>query len=59
VRRWTQNPNVNLRTVDEAGIALDTKTLDVMEATIRETVPMRTVGKLSAVVERGSGTSQE
>jgi len=42
--------------VDDAGIALDTKTLDATEATIRETVPMWTAGKLSAVVERAAGT---
>jgi len=56
LRRWTQNPNIYLRTVDDGGIALDTKTLDATEATIRETVPMWTAGKFSAVIERGSAT---
>jgi hypothetical protein len=56
LRRWTQNPNIYVRTVDDAGIALDAATLDRTDATIRETIPMWTAGKFAAVVERGTGT---
>lgn len=56
LRRWTQNPNVYLRTIDDAGTALDAKTLDVAEAAIREAVPAWTAGSLAAVIERGAGT---
>jgi hypothetical protein len=56
LRRWTQNPSIYLKTLDDAGVALDARTLDVTEATIRETVPLWTGGTLAANVERGPGT---
>lgn len=56
LRRWTQNPNIYLKTLDDAGVALDARTLDVTEATIRETVPLWTAGMFAANVERGTGT---
>lgn len=55
IRRWTQNPSIYLRTVDDAGVAVDAKTLDTTEATIRATVPQWSAGTLNiASVERGT-----
>lgn len=55
IRRWTQNPSVYLRTVDDAGVAVDTKTLDATEATIRATITQWSAGTLSlASFERGT-----
>ncbi len=57
LRRWTVNPQIYLRTVNEAGAVMDLKTLDVTEAVLRETTPMWTAGQLSvAAIERGTGT---
>ena len=56
LRRWTQAPNFYLRTVDDAGTALDATTLNVTEGAIREAVPLWTAGTFGGVVERGSGT---
>lgn len=56
LRRWTQNPNIYLKTVDDAGTALDATTLDKTEAILRDTVSLVTAGTLSAIVERGTGT---
>src|SRR5262249_25079378 len=48
---------VYLRTVDDAGTPIDSKTLDSTETTIRETIPMWTAGTLTAAaVERGTDT---
>ena len=55
LRRWKIDPRIYLRTVDDAGTAIDQKTLDSTEATIRETIPMWTAGTLKAfTVERGT-----
>ena len=44
-----------VRPVDDAGAAIDEKTLDSTEATIRETIPMWTAGTLKAfTIERGT-----
>jgi hypothetical protein len=57
LRRWQTNPRIYLRTVDDAGAAIDPKTLDSTETTIRETIPMWTAGMLKAdTIERGTGT---
>jgi hypothetical protein len=56
LRRWTENPNIYLRTVDDAGTSLDAKTLDATEAVVREMVPTWSAGTLAAVVTRGTGT---
>jgi hypothetical protein len=39
IRRWTRNPSVYLRTVDEAGAPIDAETLDATERMLTETVP--------------------
>lgn len=55
IRRWTQNPNVYLRTVDDAGVAIDAKTLDTTEQTIRATLPQWSAGRVTlATFERGT-----
>ena len=55
LRRWKIDPRNYLRTVDDAGTAIDQKTLDSTEATIRETIPMWTAGTLKAyTIERGT-----
>lgn len=55
IRRWTQNPNVYMRTIDDAGVTVDAKTLDTTEATIRATIPQWSAGTLNlASFERGS-----
>ena len=55
LRRWKIDPRIYLRTVDDAGTAIDQKTLDSTEATIRETIPMWTAGTLKAyTIERGT-----
>jgi hypothetical protein len=54
VRRWNVNPNVFIQTAD-----IDTPTLDMIEATVREVIPHLSGGRLSAgTVERGAGTRQ-
>jgi len=56
LRRWTENPQFYLRTVDDAGTALDIQTLDRTEAVIRETVPIWTNRTFPGSVERGTST---
>jgi Matrixin len=57
LRRWTQNPNIYLRTIDERGTVIDAKTLDSVEATLRLALPAWTSGKLAiAALERGTST---
>jgi hypothetical protein len=54
VRRWAKNPSVYLQTSD-----IDTPTLDMIEATVREMVPAWSAGRLTpAVIERGAGSRQ-
>jgi hypothetical protein len=54
IRRWTHDPSVYLRTVDETGIAIDPATLDATERVLRETVPMWSAQRYSATVVRGA-----
>ena len=55
LRRWKIDPRIYLRTVDDAGTAIDEKTLDSTEATIRETIPLWTAGTFkAALIERGT-----
>lgn len=57
LRRWTINPSIYLKTVDEAGQPISTATLDMVERTVREVVPQWTAGRISlAALERGTGT---
>jgi len=54
IRRWIRAPSVYLRTVDEAGVAIDPATLDATERALTETVPMWTAQRYSAAVVRGT-----
>jgi hypothetical protein len=57
LRRWTQHPNLYIRTVDETGAPMDAKNLDRVESVIRDTASGWTDGKVSiASVTRGSET---
>jgi len=59
LRRWTRNPSVYIRTVDEAGHQLDAPTLATVEQTIRATVPIWTNGQFRVeAVERGTETRE-
>lgn len=55
VRRWMRNLNVFIQTSD-----IDTPTLDMIEATVREMVPVWSAGTLAAAsIERGAGTPRQ
>jgi hypothetical protein len=59
LRRWTQTPMIYLKTVDEAGVAIDVTTLATVERTAAEAVPLWTSGKLGVpIIERGTGTRE-
>lgn len=53
LRRWNQNPSIYIQT------GADAATLDMVERTIRETVPLWTAGKFHVdAVERGTDTKE-
>jgi hypothetical protein len=54
LRRWTRTPQIYLRTVDDAGSAVDARTLDSTENAIRQTLPAWT--PYQAQITRGSET---
>lgn len=54
LRRWTRNPNIYLRTVDDSGGAVDARTLDSTENTIRQALPQWT--PYQAQITRGAET---
>lgn len=57
LRRWTHTPQIYLKTVDEAGEAIHGPTLDMIESTLRSTVPLWTSGILSTpTITRGMST---
>ena len=57
LRRWTTNPNLYLKTVDEAGAPIPGPTLDMVETTARAIVPVWTSQRFTvAALERGTGT---
>jgi hypothetical protein len=59
LRRWAGTPSIYLKTVDEAGEAIEAPSLDLIEATVKDAIPQWTSGKLSVpVVERGTGTRE-
>ena len=59
LRRWTVTPNIYLKTVDEAGEAIHGPTLDLIEATIRTSIPQWTGGVLhTPTIERGTGSRE-
>jgi hypothetical protein len=57
LRRWKANPNIYLKTVDEAGAPIDVATLDMVQRTALEVVPAWTSSRyVVGTVERGTGT---
>ena len=59
LRRWTQAPQVYLRTVDTAGAAIDAAMLNATEQTLRETAPIWAGGAFGlAGVTRGTDTRE-
>jgi hypothetical protein len=59
LRRWARTPSIYLKTVDEAGEAIEAPSLDLIEATVKDAVPQWTSGKLGVpVVERGTATRE-
>jgi hypothetical protein len=59
VRRWAFAPKLYIRTVDEAGAAIDQVTLDTVTAAMGSTASTWTAGKFGlASIERGSDTRE-
>ena len=58
LRRWTRNPQIYLRTVDEAGASIDAKTLDSTELALIDTTTTWTSGRLAASVIRGTDSRE-
>src|SRR5262245_57787307 len=46
IRRWTRNPSVYIRTIGDAGRALDPQALDLAQNTIADTIGLWTGGQL-------------
>lgn len=57
-RKWNVAPKVYLKTVDEAGAAIDAVTLDTVQNAMVEAAPHLTAGKFQIVVERGTGSRE-
>lgn len=56
LKRWTKNPMIYLRTVDDRGRAIGSATLAAIESVFSESAPLATGGKLRvAGYERGTG----
>jgi hypothetical protein len=59
IQRWTQAPRFYLRTVDQAGRAVDARLLDATQQAIASTVSVWTAGRFGVdAIERGEGTRQ-
>jgi len=57
LRRWTQPPQIYLRTIDEAGTPVDARTLETTARTLVDTAGMWTGGRFGlASLERGTDT---
>ena len=57
LRRWTTNPNIYLKTVDEAGAPIDGPTLDMVQRTALAVVPIWTNNRhVVGTIQRGTGT---
>lgn len=57
-RKWNVSPKVYLKTVDEAGAAIDSVTLDTVQNAMISAAPALTAGKLSISVERGTASRE-
>jgi hypothetical protein len=58
IRRWTVAPSIYLKTVDEAGAAIDPVTLDTVQTAMIQAAPQWTGGKFSVSVTRGTDTRE-
>lgn len=58
VRRWMIAPKLYIRTIDEAGAAVDGVTLDTVQNAMIETTPQWTAGRFTLMVERGTDTRE-
>lgn len=58
VRRWMIAPKLYIRTIDEAGAAVDGVTLDTVQNAMIETAPQWTAGRFTLMVERGTDTRE-
>lgn len=58
VRRWAFAPKLYIRTVDEAGAAIDQLTLDTVQNAMVEAAPHLTGGKFQISAERGSASRE-
>jgi hypothetical protein len=59
IQRWTKNPSVYLRTINNGGRQLDPQALDLAQNTISETIGPWTGGQLSvASFERGTDSRE-
>jgi len=56
LRRWTRAPQIYLKTIDEAGAAINEPTLASTEQAIREAIPVWTAGQFGASITRGTET---
>lgn len=57
LRRWTTNPNIYLKTVDEAGAPIDDATLDMVQRTAVDVIPIWTNHRhVVGTFERGTLT---
>jgi len=54
LRRWTKQPQILLKTVDEAGTAINGPTLASTEQALRESLPLWTGGQFQAAITRGT-----
>lgn len=59
LRRWTDPPQIYLRTIDDKSNPVDSQTLALTESVIRETAPLFTGGRFGvATIERGTDTRE-
>lgn len=58
VRRWNVAPKLYIRTIDEAGAALDAVTLDTVQTAMVETAGPWTAGRYTLTVERGTASME-
>src|SRR5919201_1960142 len=58
IRHWTRDPSVYLRTIDQAGAAITSRTLNATEEAIREAVEIWTNGRYHATIVRGTSTRE-
>lgn len=58
VRRWMVAPRLYIRTVDEAGAAVDAVTLETVQNAMIAMAPTLTAGRLNVSVERGASSRE-